>query len=94
MPKLKPGTLLPTDTEEAAINAALAADPDAVEPSDADFLRLKPVGRGRPRLTDPKRAVKLRLDGDVLDGFRAKGAGWQTAINDALRAALGLPNQR
>lgn len=94
MPKLKSGTLLPTDVEEAAINAGIAADPNAIEPSDADFARLKRAAPGRPRLADPKRAVKLRLDGDVLDGFRAKGAGWQTAINEALRAALGLPDQR
>jgi uncharacterized protein (DUF4415 family) len=48
----------------------------------------KPARRGRPRVERPKIAVKLRLDPDVLDGFRATGPGWQTRINAALREAL------
>ena len=44
--------------------------------------------RGRPRLEAVKVAVKLRLDPDVVDGFKAGGPGWQTRINAALRAAL------
>ncbi len=44
--------------------------------------------RGRPRLEAPKVAVKLRLDPDVIEGFKADGPGWQTRINATLRAAL------
>jgi uncharacterized protein (DUF4415 family) len=44
--------------------------------------------RGRPRLEGAKVAVKLRLDPDVIDGFKAGGPGWQTRINAALKAAL------
>lgn len=44
--------------------------------------------RGRPRLDSPKRQVTLRLDGDVIDRFRATGPGWQSRINDALRRAV------
>ena len=40
--------------------------------------------RGRPRSADPKRQVTLRLDGEILDHFRATGPGWQGRINDAL----------
>jgi len=46
--------------------------------------------RGRPRLADPKQAVKLRLDADRLAHFRATGPGWQTRMNAALRKAAGL----
>jgi uncharacterized protein (DUF4415 family) len=46
--------------------------------------------RGRPRLDAPKEAVKIRLDADVLAALRASGEGWQTRINDALRASLAL----
>ena len=46
--------------------------------------------RGRPKLEAPKEAVKLRLDADVLAALRASGEGWQTRINDALRASLAL----
>ena len=46
--------------------------------------------RGRPKLETPKEAVKLRLDADVLAALRASGDGWQTRINDTLRASLAL----
>ena len=34
--------------------------------------------------------MKLRLDADVLATLRASGDGWQTRINDMLRASLHL----
>ena len=37
-----------------------------------------------------KEAVKLRLDADLLAALRATGNGWQTRINDALRACMQL----
>ena len=46
------------------------------------------VRRGRPRLERPKRQVTLRLDGDVIDRYRATGPGWQVRMNEALRAEL------
>lgn len=45
---------------------------------------------GRPRLEHPKKAIKLRLDPDVLDYFRATGPGWQTRINETLRRSAKL----
>jgi uncharacterized protein (DUF4415 family) len=49
--------------------------------------------RGRPKSASPKEPVKLRLDADVLAALRASGEGWQTRINDALRASLKLGGQ-
>jgi uncharacterized protein (DUF4415 family) len=46
--------------------------------------------RGRPKLPDPKRQVTIRLDSAVIDGFRAKGPGWQSRVNAELRKVLGL----
>jgi uncharacterized protein (DUF4415 family) len=37
--------------------------------------------------------VKLRLDPDVLAALRATGDGWQTRVNDTLRANLQLAGQ-
>ena len=48
----------------------------------------KVVRRGRPPLEAPKQQVTLRLDQDVLDHFRAGGAGWQSCINAVLREAI------
>jgi uncharacterized protein (DUF4415 family) len=36
---------------------------------------------------NPKEAVKLRLDHDVLAACRKTGSGWQTRINADLRKA-------
>ena len=49
-----------------------------------------PRGGRLPQGDAPKRQVTLRLDGDVVDRFRAGGPGWQTRINAALRGAVGL----
>jgi len=49
--------------------------------------------RGRPlgsTQTVTKEAIKIRLDADVLAALRATGDGWQTRINDTLRASLAL----
>jgi uncharacterized protein (DUF4415 family) len=48
------------------------------------------VRRGRPPLPNPKQAVKLRLDADVLAAYRKTGVGWQTRINADLRKARKL----
>lgn len=45
---------------------------------------------GRPPLDNPKTAVSLRLDTDVIEYYRATGPGWQTRINDTLRKAARL----
>jgi uncharacterized protein (DUF4415 family) len=50
----------------------------------------KMVRQGRPKSVNPKEAVNLRLDTDVLEYFRNTGPGWQTRINEALRKAAGL----
>ncbi len=50
----------------------------------------KVIRRGRPPLPNPKRAVKLRLDADVLAAYRKTGRGWQTRINADLRKARKL----
>ena len=49
--------------------------------------RGRPVGSNKP---DAKQVATLRLDPDVLAALRATGDGWQTRINDMLRASLQL----
>jgi uncharacterized protein (DUF4415 family) len=72
-------------------------DPDdAPELTDKFFDRAeirdgeKVLRRGRPPLPNPKQAVKLRLDADVLAAYRKTGDGWQTRINADLRRARKL----
>ena len=73
-----------------------------VDPEDAPELTEKFVqeaklykgnkiqARGRPKAAATKEPVKLRLDADVLAALRATGDGWQTRINETLRASLRL----
>ena len=53
-------------------------------------LQAKLRGPGRPNAASTKQAVKLRIDPDVLAALRATGDGWQTRVNDTLRANLKL----
>lgn len=48
--------------------------------------------RGRPlgSVTSNKQQVTLRLDRDALELLKAKGPGWQSRINEAVRKAAGL----
>src|SRR5260370_17166124 len=48
------------------------------------------VQRGRPRSPTRKVPLKLRLDPDVVKAFRARGPGWQSRMNPALRHAARL----
>jgi uncharacterized protein (DUF4415 family) len=76
-------------------------DADIPEMTVADFRKAKPAKeilpgvvaaakrvRGRPRSTNPKQHVSLRLDAKVIAGFKAQGPGWQGRINAALERAL------
>jgi uncharacterized protein (DUF4415 family) len=75
-------------------------DPDDAPELTEDFFKnadlyegTKHKTGGKPKFASPKEPVKLRLDADVLAALRASGAGWQTRINDALRASLKLAGQ-
>jgi uncharacterized protein (DUF4415 family) len=65
------------------LNAAFFKSADLYEGS-------KIKSRGRPKAAMTKEPVKLRLDADVLAALRASGEGWQTRINETLRASLRL----
>lgn len=89
---------------EQQIQRMIASDPDAPEATDEQICQAKPFAEvfpalaetmrrntlGRPKAENPKVAVSLRLDPEILARFKASGPGWQTRINDALREAVGL----
>lgn len=89
---------------EDQIQRMIASDPDAPEATDEQLAQAKPFSEafpaladamrknvgGRPKSDNPKVAVSLRLDQEIVARFKASGPGWQTRINDALRDAAGL----
>jgi len=66
---------------DAQIRRAVAEDLDAAPIATAAWIRqahlLEP---------QPKTAVSIRLDEDVLAWFKKRGSGYQTRINAVLRA--------
>jgi uncharacterized protein (DUF4415 family) len=76
-----------TPEEEAAIARGIANDPDTFVPTDEEFAQMKRRG-GRPKLANPKVAVTVRYDADIVERFKASGEGWQTRMNNALREWL------
>jgi uncharacterized protein (DUF4415 family) len=63
-------------------------DKDLPELSDAMLARavLKRGGKrvGRPPSENPKVSISLRLPSEVLERWRATGAGWQTRMAQIL----------
>ena len=72
-------------TDDQFRRAAVYDGQKLIRPADGTLTR-----PGRPKSIDPKRQVTLRIDGIVLDTFRATGKGWQSRINAELRKALGI----
>lgn len=50
----------------------------------------KTIRRRGPQKRPTKKAVSIRLSPDVLEHYKAKGAGWQGKIDDTLRKAAKL----
>ena len=80
---------------------------DNPEWTEADFAQARPFAemfpeladglrksRGRPKASEPKKQVTLRLDADVVEFFRRDGPSWQSRINDSLRSSAGLAKRR
>ena len=85
-PKKETGSVEWADPDEAPLLTARMAEQAEYFEGDR-FIRR---GRGRPKLTAPKEQINIRLDADVLALLRQNGPGWQTKINEMLRASLGL----
>ncbi|MDD2736946.1 MAG: BrnA antitoxin family protein [Desulfuromonadaceae bacterium] len=81
-------------TAKSDVTKNTLVDPDdAPELTDAWFEEAdlmqgtKLVRRGRPA-GKTKASQTVRFDLDVLAAFKATGKGWQTRMNEALRAYL------
>lgn len=68
---------------DANIRRAIRTDPDAAPEVDAGWFK-----SARVVMPEPKQAVSLRLDREVMQWFKNQGKGYQTRINAVLRAYM------
>jgi len=83
--------------EKKCSSPAIWKDLDDAPSLDASFFESaelfdgkSPKPRSRPKAAMAKELIKLCLDADVLAALRASGDGWQTRVNEMLRASLPL----
>ncbi|MBV5309935.1 BrnA antitoxin family protein [Chromatium okenii] len=89
MPKLKPGTIIPTPEEDAVITAAAMSDPDAIPFTDEEWDAIKPFVRiGCPLQS----SATIQIDADVLVALKALGDDWEQRINEVLRNYVATIN--
>ena len=82
---MKNHTLINDDGE---VRELLSDDFKNMQPA-ADVLPQETLSilpkRGRPIKSNPKKQLTIRLNGEIIDFFKAHGRGWQTEINDILQ---------
>lgn len=78
--RAKPMTKAPAKTASKAEKPAPAPKAEAANPGWATDLVFD--------VKEPKLAVSLRLDADVLRFFRGFGSGYQTRINEVLKSFM------
>ena len=60
-----------------------AGDPDVALPRDDKWL-----AEARAVFPISKMPISIRIDADILEFFRRSGPGWQTRMNEVLRAFM------
>jgi uncharacterized protein (DUF4415 family) len=89
----------PELTDEMAAMAQLSVGGRVVRPATGILTKngMKrvpsfaiPILGRPPERGEAKKQVTLRLDADLIERFRAGGAGWQSRINATLREAVGI----
>lgn len=86
-PLRKVNLKMPTLEEDQLITEAAESDPDALPLTDEQMSAMVPmrVLRGRPKLAYKKQLVSIRYSPEVIDYFRASGAGWQARMDAVLK---------
>lgn len=93
--------LKPLTNEEGEVRELTMADMrrfrpsfEVLPPELVEIIKNRKIGERGPQVAPIKQQVTLRLDKDVLETFRATGAGWQSRINDVLRKATAKTNRK
>ncbi len=73
-----------TQSDWAKFDALTEEEIDAIRRADPDFIDID-WSNAVAVYPQPKQALSIRLDQDVLDFFKSTGKGYQTRINAVLR---------
>ena len=73
-----------TDEEIAQLRPAR----EVLPPEFFEALEIRRRGQRGPQKAPTKVAVSIRLSRDLVEAFKATGPGWQSKIDEALRASL------
>jgi hypothetical protein len=65
--------LIPTDEEDAQINAGIALDSDTREFSESDFLQMRPATKIAPSIVSTYKKGQMMIDGTITDLYVKKG---------------------
>ncbi|CUW38683.1 conserved protein of unknown function(Protein of unknown function DUF4415,41-96) [Magnetospirillum sp. XM-1] len=74
---------------DSAIDAAIAADPDAAPVLDEEWFRTAELV-----MPQPKAPISIRVDREVLDWFKSQGPGYQSRMNAVLAAYVKAHGKR
>lgn len=79
------------DAKRAAAKGYTREDWDGVDSPELTDDELAGLRRspGRPKSSNPKIPVSIRLSPEVVAHFKAGGPGWQTRIDAELRKIVG-----
>ena len=79
---------MPSPREDRKITRAALEDPDAQPLTDEQLEQMVPLRslRGRPVSARRKLQVTVRYSPEVIAWFKATGEGWQTRMDEVLRA--------
>jgi uncharacterized protein (DUF4415 family) len=82
--------------QRADAKKAVTAKPALAKPAPKPVEPIKSAApasgqkRGPKPSGSAKKLISLRLDQDVIDGFKSTGEGWQARMNTVLRTHLKL----
>jgi uncharacterized protein (DUF4415 family) len=83
--------LKPLTTKTGEVRALTRADFARARPLKDVFPELAAYSRSRAAKGEvAKQAVSIRLSPEVITYFKGRGPGWQTRINDALKAFVSV----
>ena len=72
----------------------LSTIPDSkVDLSDINELGASFFANATLKMPEPKKAISLRIDSDILEWYKEQGTGYQTMINAVLRVYMQSKNE-